>query len=409
MINISKFGSMLNSIDLSRFSKYVASLISFTVVAIQPNFCQSLSTGHSQMIFVDQTRNNREVEIEVYYPSDTPGENTALAIDNGNKFPVIAFGHGFFMSWDSYEYLWNLLTSNGFIVAFPTTESGLAPSHEDFGKDLAFVLGSLKNEALIVESPFYDKIDSTSCVMGHSMGGGAAHLAASFNPSITAIVSLAAAETTPSAISASGSISVPALIFAGVNDCITPIAEHQQPMYDALASACKTLISIDGASHCQFAGNNVACSFGEFTCSPSAEITADEQHAIVASFLIPWLRNYLKNDCNQGLLFQNSLSDAAVSYQQNCSVCSSVSTNHPADEFASLRLENNCLIIKSDKNQQLELRITDTCGKVVRFESVEVTQRADNSFRLYNMSGVYIISVSDGKHLNSIKILIHLD
>jgi hypothetical protein len=390
-------------------ARQIVSVLCLSLFAFHGLSAQSFSTGHTQRTFIDETRNNREVAAEIYYPANSAGENTPLAIDNGNRFPVIAFGHGFFMGWDSYEYLWNLLTSHGYIVAFPTTESGLSPSHEDFGKDLALVIADLKIEGQTSTSFFFDVIDSTSCVMGHSMGGGAAHLAASYDPSITAIATLAAAETNPSAISAAASITIPTLIFAGANDCITPIPEHQQPIYDAFASSCKTMVTVTGASHCQFAGSNFACSFGELTCSPAAAISAADQQALVAEFLIPWLNNYLKYDCEQGIVFQNLLQNQGISYQQNCTVCSSVRIDHVADEFATISLENNLIVIKSNLNQNLELRITDISGKVVSAEVIEGKSGNEYAFNLSDYSGLYIISVSDGRHLTSIKKVINLN
>ena len=109
--------------------------------------------------------------------------------------------------------------------------------------------------------------------MGHSMGGGASFLAAQLNSNIKTLVNFAPAETNPSAITAAASITIPSLIFAGVNDCVTPQNTNQIPMYNGLGSSCKTLISIIGASHCQMSNSNSLCNFGELTCTPTATIT----------------------------------------------------------------------------------------------------------------------------------------
>ena len=59
--------------------------------------------------------------------------------------------------------------------------------------------------------------------MGHSMGGGALFAAANLLAGTDAIVALAPMNTKPSAIQAAASVKIPTLIFAGANDCITPL------------------------------------------------------------------------------------------------------------------------------------------------------------------------------------------
>jgi hypothetical protein len=159
-------------------------------------------------------------------------------------------------------------------------------------------------------------------VMGHSMGGGASFLAAQSNSNIKTLVNFAPAETNPSAINASASITIPSLIFAGVNDCVTPQNTNQIPMYNGLGSSCKTLISIIGASHCQMSNSNSLCNFGELTCTPTATITRSVQHAKIFSYLRPWLDNQLKGICTQGNLFDTQLiGDTSVTYLKNCIQC----------------------------------------------------------------------------------------
>jgi hypothetical protein len=172
---------------------------------------------------------------------------------------------------------------------------------------------------------FYQRIDSMSCVMGHSMGGGAAFLAAQQSPSIKAIATLAAAETSPSAINAAASLSIPALLLAGGNDCVTPPSGHQIPMYNSLQSDCKTYISINGGSHCQMAEYNFYCAFGEATCSPSPAISRAQQHLVINRYLTPWLQSILKGDETAGEVFDSTLRvDPEVTWLKNCVLCDQV-------------------------------------------------------------------------------------
>jgi predicted dienelactone hydrolase len=284
--------------------------------------CQSLFAqtpypiGHSSVTFVDASRSSRSVTAEVYYPATSAGDNTPMA--NG-YFPVIAFGHGFVMTWSAYAPYWNALVPQGYILICATTETGISPSHSDFGLDLAFLISTLQNEGTNASSNFYQHVAATSTVMGHSMGGGASFLAAQAMPSITALVNMAAAETNPSAIAAGRNILQPALLFAGANDCVAPPTQHQKPMYDSLASVCKTYVEIGGATHCQFANSNAFCTIGETSCFSTAGISAATQQSITIDLMIDFLDAYLKGDFSAEQSFRQKVSNASgFVAQQSC-------------------------------------------------------------------------------------------
>ena len=150
------------------------------------------------------------------------------------------------------------------------------------------------------------------------MGGGASMLAMAGDPAITAVVHLAAAETNPSAVAAAAAIAAPALVFSGSFDCVAPPAGHQMPIYTALASECKTMISVTGASHCQFAAANFACSLGESGC-PAPAVSGAAQQATVLRHLLPWLAGVLEGDAAAWSGFQaRRVSDPAITSLQSC-------------------------------------------------------------------------------------------
>ena len=68
-------------------------------------FAQSFNIGHTSMDFYDNAR-NRNITTEIYYPADSNGDDRPISFGN---FPIIVFGHGFLISWDSYENFWNSL------------------------------------------------------------------------------------------------------------------------------------------------------------------------------------------------------------------------------------------------------------------------------------------------------------
>lgn len=273
------------------------------------------------MTFIDPTRSNREILSSIYYPASTAGESVPVAADS---FPVIAFGHGFVIPWTDYGYLQTTLSSSGFIVVFPRTETSLSPSHTDFSLDLAFCINSLRNLNDLSQSLFFQHIDASACVMGHSMGGGASLLAASDHPAISAVVTLAAAETSPSAITAASAIDIPALFITGDQDCITPLNDHQLPMYEAMNSDCKTIAILTGASHCQFAANSSLCRSAEIFSGCSANIDRITQETRTSALLIPWLDAVLNASETSWADFQSELTSGTQSgiltFQQDCPI-----------------------------------------------------------------------------------------
>lgn len=129
----------------------------------------------------------------------------------------------------------------------------------------------MQNEGSRKGSIWAGHISNDNVFAGHSMGGGAAFLAAKQatsmkNLNLTSVIALAPAETNPSSSSAATSVVCPTLILAGTIDCVTPLAGTVQPIYNNLASKCKVLAVIPGASHCQFADANTTCNLGELNC-----------------------------------------------------------------------------------------------------------------------------------------------
>jgi len=302
------------------------------------SFCFSLNSigqfqvGHTTITFNDAARTGgfgsgggagRQIQTEIYYPANTAGDNVAVA---SGQFPVITFGHGFAMSWDAYTNIWQRYAAKGYILAFPRTEGGLipAPSHGDFGTDLKQVSDKMLALNSNASSIFNGKILQKAAIMGHSMGGGATMLAAANNTNIHAVIGMAPAQTNPEATLAAPNISVPALIFSGTADGVTPPAEHHIPIYNGLASSCKNFVNITGGGHCYYAGTNFNCDFGEGTSSPNISITRDVQQQLTYAILDPWLDFILKGNCESYTTFQNALSNTSVTTGQT--TCPTVQT-----------------------------------------------------------------------------------
>ena len=272
--------------------------------------------------FQDSSRSNRNILTEIYYPVPLQGEDM-LSLDG--QFPIILFGHGFLINWDTYQNLWDEFVPKGYIMVFPRTESGLNTDHQQFGWDLQFLVTKIQEEGDSNSSPIYNLVNNNTALMGHSMGGGASFLAADSlcvnnNNQLKTIIGLAVAESSSNGVSSIASalnVTIPALIISGSQDGVTPQGVHQLPIYNNLNSNYKTFISILGGGHCYFGNPNFFCDLGESASSNGISISRVEQQQVTFDFLNSWLDFTLKDDCEQQALFQDSLVNSnRIAYNQ---------------------------------------------------------------------------------------------
>lgn len=279
-------------------------MLLLAILTVSQGMGQSFDVANFQYTFIDPERNDRPILTEIYYPVEAGSTSGEIA---EGSFPLLVFGHGFVMVWSAYENLWTHFVPEGFVMAFPRTEGGFSPSHLDFGLDIAFLAQAIQEMGEDPSSVLHEGLNGKTAVMGHSMGGGASVLAAAQNGYIHALLPLAPAETSPSAIAAAASVNIPSLILAGSSDDVTPESIHQIPIYEALASESKSYVSITGGGHCYFANFNLNCFIGESGTSGNITISREEQQQAVNDFATPWLNYFLKDDCDAWLVFQDSL------------------------------------------------------------------------------------------------------
>lgn len=287
---------------------------------------QPFQIGSVATSFFDAQR-SRNVDCEVHYPATSPGTNAPF---EAGAFPVVVIGHGFVMTVNAYDYLVQHFTPLGFIVVLPTTEGGFAPDHADFGADIAFLSEALRAAGNDTQSAFFGHVQPLTALMGHSMGGGAAFLGASGNTDVQALITMAPAETNPSAVAAAADVQVPTLVFAASEDCVTPIADHAQPIYDGLVVPCRAFINITGGGHCYFGDNNFNCSFGEFTCGPNLTVSRAQQQDVVTDMATLWLQQHLFGDLAAEQAFTDSLSASARF--TSSTACLSTGVEPPQDQ-----------------------------------------------------------------------------
>ncbi|MDV3221813.1 dienelactone hydrolase family protein [Intrasporangium sp.] len=190
--------------------------------------------------------------------------------------PVVAFGHGFTQHPRRYDSILTRLAARGYVVIAPDSQTGLLPSHRRLAESLW--------DAIVWSRAHVTAAHRTlAAFAGHSMGGGAAILAAARHPEVGAVATLAAAQTRPSAAKAMTGLRVPALFIVGAEDRIVP-PDRTRPLY-AATPAPATWVSIAGGYHCGFVDST---SFGGLGCDHGS-IPRDTQLALVAGLLGDWL------------------------------------------------------------------------------------------------------------------------
>jgi predicted dienelactone hydrolase len=408
------------------------SIISLCLFVFPTEFFSQYQIGHTTITFQDANRGNRNIETEIYYPAQTTGNNTTAVQDT---FPVIVFGHGFVMAWDAYQNVWEALVSEGYILAFPRTEGSVfGTDHQEFGWDLQYLVTQMQVEGATPASLLYNVVATETALMGHSMGGGAAFLAADSlstngNLNLKTLVGLAPAESSTngvSSINSAKSVNVPSLIFSGSQDGVTPPVDHHIPMYDSLASSCKTFISITGGAHCYFANANFNCDFGEGNASTGIAITRGEQQDTYFDFLKLWLDYTLKYNCSAFGEFNDSLNTSArITHNQVCVANAIPTIQYNAGTFTSsvsgvsyvwylngnpIPNSNQISILSTQQGvYEVEVFFADGCSEISAPYNLIATNIADfnaNEMSFYPNPSSAIITFKnvDAKDMAAIKI-----
>ncbi len=363
-------------------------------------YAQPFDLGYTNLSLTDTSRNNRTVDVEVYYPAALGGGGLDVQVAF-NNVPLIVLGHGFVMGIDAYANIVDALTPNGYAVALVDTETGISPDHTDFGNDLSFTVDAVMELGGI----FTGKFGPKAALMGHSMGGGSSFLVAQ-SANVDILVAFAPADTNPSAITAAASITKPVLIFGGEDDCVAGIADHQQPMYDALPNTnCKTLITVLGGSHCKFANNNLACSTGEVFCSGSLSRT--DQHAILNSLLLPYLDSFLKGATNAWSTFTTLLTtETRITAQNTCAI---TALNETVNNAIPVQIYPNPVTrqvtIETTNIEFQTIELFDYQGRLV-LQQNKITDNNVIQINLSSMSsGLYLLKLTTEEGVVSKKIV----
>lgn len=168
---------------------------------------------------------------------------------SGLGLPAIVFGHGWLQPVNRYRGLLHHLASWGIVVAAPATQRGLMVSHRRYADDLRTALDVCVGVRL---GSGEISVDPTRLgLAGHSMGGGAAVLAAASDARVRAVATLAPAEVRPSAADAAGRCAMPGMHIAAGRDLTAPSVGHAEAIARAWHGPV-TLRTVPKASHLGF-------------------------------------------------------------------------------------------------------------------------------------------------------------
>jgi dienelactone hydrolase len=174
---------------------------------------------------------------------------TVYTPQRGLGLPAVAFGRGWLQPASRYDELLHHLASWGIVAACPDTQRGVLPSHRQYAADLRTTL-DLCTRVRLGDGEIGVAPDRLGLV-GHSMGGGCAVLAAAGYEPCRAVVTLALSETRPAAVDAAPRCHAPALHLAAGKDRIAPPVGHAEPVAAAWAGPVQ-LRTLPKASHLGF-------------------------------------------------------------------------------------------------------------------------------------------------------------
>jgi dienelactone hydrolase len=382
-------------------------------------FAQTYPIGHMSINFKDASRTGgysipasggtvvtmpgtgRTIGTEVYYPATVTGNNAAVAV---GQFPVVVFGHGFAMTWDAYDNIFNRLASLGYIVLMPRTESGIFPNpvHLDFGKDEA-LLASLGMGLNTTSTPsnvavFNGKVLQKSAIGGHSMGAGASFLAAANNTTLTCLFNFAAATTnnTPNSIASASLVTVPTLMISGQSDSVAD-STVQNSHYTGIVSPIKFHTIITGLTHCEVGnGTSGTCNVGQASCGNT---TCNNVFFLkYMAYLEPFLKNLLYSDCPAGNTFMTLISNPSVDRVgrkiQGSLVCVTTSINQLENENTVSVFPNPAtqLLYVNCSAKKAQLSVTTILGEEIAIDYI--TSATGFTLDLKNLNkGIYFINI----------------
>jgi dienelactone hydrolase len=223
-----------------------------------------------------------------------------FAPEEGLGLPAVAFGHDWLQPVERYADLLRHLATWGIVAAAPGSHRGALPSHAGFAADLRTTLDVCAGVRL---GDGRISVDARrTAFAGHGIGGGVAILAAAGHERVSAVVTIAMAQTRPSALDAARTVTVPTLHLTAGKDMVSPAAGHADPVA-AAAGGPVVLRTLKKATHTGFLDGHHWSDL-LLAGSPDAK-TRRLTRALVTAFL-------LRELCGEGIDGLEQLVDGTV-------------------------------------------------------------------------------------------------
>lgn len=302
------------------------------------------AVGRRTETVVDPEREDRELTVEVWYPSDEAGDPTPYELIAGvgfdselssvdampsaeGPFPLVVFSHGSGGLRQQSTSIVETVASHGFVVVAPDhagntaidqllgTETDVEVTARNRVLDVEFLIDQAEGGQLADGLADLDEV----AVMGHSFGGFTAlAVAGGFedipaDPRVDAIVPMAPASSRLSDDELA-SIDIPMLIVTGTDDETTPIDDQSTRPLE-LVGGPATLVEIEGATHsgvtnicdivdavgspdAKLPAGAVEAAQGQAgdMCDPDAPVTPDEIFDLTERYVVSFLRVNLYDD-----------------------------------------------------------------------------------------------------------------
>lgn len=308
------------------------------------------AVGRTTLGFVDITRDNRLMVIDVWYPADAAdaqiaepssydlvfaGLESQVALDGpavagGEPFPLLVFSHGSLGIRFQSFFLTETLASHGFVVAAVdhagnTAQDLVFDTLEPFEQnvvnrpqDVSFTITAMLGQSANSGGLFSGRIDAQRIgALGHSFGGYTVMATSSGIDGVAADVRVKAiAPFAPASTILSDaelqSITVPTLILGGTADITTPVEPQSSRPFELISAAERSRVDIIDAGHQSFTNvcilsetlldAGIDMDFVAFLLGNAAEgcapdlIPIAQAHAISTHYMVAFMKRYVTGD-----------------------------------------------------------------------------------------------------------------
>ena len=248
-----------------------------------------LAVGVTTADAVDESRGNRTLQVEVWYPARRAARDAEPV---RKRHPLVLIVHGLCGSRLYYDYLATHLASHGFVVAAPDLP-GVTRAACDAGPpvldiaglalDLSFVARELRDVTGPLGTWARRVRGAATGIIGNSLGGIVVVEAVKQDPSFTAIVGLAPAVGGGAAPPLVGLAPRRAwMVMGATGDDLVSFTNLTQPFFEGLPAPA-FLVRFTGGSHTGFSDENPET-------SPDPR---QGQHDATTRYATPFLLRYL--------------------------------------------------------------------------------------------------------------------